>query len=145
MQTRVVVCAAHTPTPRATQDTPNLVILGPSHETQKRLAIASFLVRTPWSRDLYLHHDFVSAVLNDLFGIQVRFVPPPLPPLPPPSRLAPARTQTLMHIDTLALTPGAKRSMRSVERKRESPFSAVSRQSTPNTSLHTHTGGHVMD
>lgn len=39
-----------------------------------RLSIVSFLVRAPESlgRDRYLHHNFVVALLNDLFGIQSR-------------------------------------------------------------------------
>ena len=35
------------------------------------MPIASFLVRSPWSDDIVLHHYFVGAVLNDVFGIQV--------------------------------------------------------------------------
>jgi selenocysteine lyase/cysteine desulfurase len=48
---------------------PNLDILG-SH-TAERLSIVSFVVR--YGRDRpYLHHNFVVALLNDLFGIQSR-------------------------------------------------------------------------
>ncbi|HWO17329.1 MAG TPA: aminotransferase class V-fold PLP-dependent enzyme [Kofleriaceae bacterium] len=46
---------------------PNLVILG-DQDTQ-RLPIVSFLVR---HHGAYLHHDFVVALLDDLFGIQAR-------------------------------------------------------------------------
>ena len=47
---------------------PNLQILG-NLETQ-RLSIVSFVVKAPSGR--YLHHNFVVALLNDLFGIQAR-------------------------------------------------------------------------
>ena len=46
-----------------------LVVVGPHHVP--RLPIFSFLVRHPPS-GLLLHHNFVSALLNDLFGIQAR-------------------------------------------------------------------------
>ena len=46
-----------------------LVVVGPHHVP--RLPIFSFLVRHPPSR-LFLHHNFVCALLNDLFGIQAR-------------------------------------------------------------------------
>ncbi len=46
---------------------PSIEILG-SHEAE-RLSIVSFVVR---HRGRYLHHNFVVAVLNDLFGIQSR-------------------------------------------------------------------------
>uniref|UniRef100_A0A183SH95 Aminotran_5 domain-containing protein n=1 Tax=Schistocephalus solidus TaxID=70667 RepID=A0A183SH95_SCHSO len=48
---------------------PNLIVLGGSKV--KRLAIFSFLVRHTQSC-LFIHHDFVCALLNDLFGIQSR-------------------------------------------------------------------------
>ena len=48
---------------------PNLEILG-SLEAE-RLSIVSFVVRAAGS-DRYVHHNFVVAVLNDLFGIQSR-------------------------------------------------------------------------
>jgi hypothetical protein len=48
---------------------PNLMILG-SHAAE-RLSIVSFVVRDG-EPDRYLHHNFVVAVLNDLFGIQSR-------------------------------------------------------------------------
>ncbi len=46
---------------------PNIQILG--NPNAWRLSIVSFMVR---SGDKYLHHNFVVAVLNDLFGIQAR-------------------------------------------------------------------------
>jgi selenocysteine lyase/cysteine desulfurase len=46
---------------------PNIEILG--NVGARRLSIVSFVVR---HRDRYLHHNFVVAVLNDLFGIQSR-------------------------------------------------------------------------
>ncbi|WP_241003321.1 aminotransferase class V-fold PLP-dependent enzyme [Streptomyces sp. CB01881] len=49
------------------QDNPNIVILGAMHV--RRLPVVSFLVR---HEDRYLHHNFVVALLNDLFGIQAR-------------------------------------------------------------------------
>uniref|UniRef100_T1JEL5 tRNA(Ile)-lysidine/2-thiocytidine synthase N-terminal domain-containing protein n=1 Tax=Strigamia maritima TaxID=126957 RepID=T1JEL5_STRMM len=48
---------------------PNLILLG-SH-CAERLAIFSFVIRHPGT-ELYLHHNFVCALLNDLFGIQAR-------------------------------------------------------------------------
>ncbi|XP_077518736.1 uncharacterized protein LOC144128846 [Amblyomma americanum] len=53
----------------AWQNTPNLVVLG--SQTIRRLPIVSFLVRHPGT-GLFLHHNFVCAVLNDLYGIQAR-------------------------------------------------------------------------
>ncbi len=47
---------------------PNLGILG--NLEADRLSIVSFVVRRPSGR--FLHHNFVVAVLNDLFGIQAR-------------------------------------------------------------------------
>ncbi|MEV0675259.1 aminotransferase class V-fold PLP-dependent enzyme [Actinosynnema sp. NPDC050436] len=47
---------------------PEIEVLGDTGA--ERLPIVSFLVRGPSGR--FLHHDFVVAVLNDLFGIQVR-------------------------------------------------------------------------
>ncbi len=46
---------------------PNLYILG--NQSAWRLSIVSFVVR---HRKAYLHHNFVVALLNDLFGIQSR-------------------------------------------------------------------------
>ena len=50
------------------QAEPALEILG--NLDAERLSIVSFVVRTPAGR--YLHHNFVVALLNDLFGIQSR-------------------------------------------------------------------------
>jgi selenocysteine lyase/cysteine desulfurase len=47
---------------------PAIQLLG--SRTAERLSIVSFTVRRPGGR--YLHHNFVVAVLNDLFGIQAR-------------------------------------------------------------------------
>ena len=47
----------------------NLELLLPT--VSKRLPIFSFMIRVPKST-LYLHYNFVSAVLNDIFGIQTR-------------------------------------------------------------------------
>merc|ERR1719474_1409842 len=47
----------------------SLVILGPDSDFQ--LPIFSFLIKVP-ETGLYLHHNFVVALLNDLFGIQTR-------------------------------------------------------------------------
>jgi selenocysteine lyase/cysteine desulfurase len=62
---------------RAIQDwsaNPMLEILG--HPQAERLSIVSFVVRAPAGLQSgfrkYLHHNFVVAVLNDLFGIQAR-------------------------------------------------------------------------
>jgi selenocysteine lyase/cysteine desulfurase len=52
----------------AWQDEPGIEILG--NLDAERLSIVSFVVRAPSGR--YLHHNFVVAVLNDLFGIQSR-------------------------------------------------------------------------
>lgn len=52
----------------AWQGNPNLQILG--NVDAERLSILSFVVRRPRGR--YLHHNFVVAVLSDLFGIQSR-------------------------------------------------------------------------
>ncbi|MCB9704567.1 MAG: aminotransferase class V-fold PLP-dependent enzyme [Myxococcales bacterium] len=46
---------------------PRIKILG--NERARRLSIVSFVVRY---RERYLHHNFVVAILNDLFGIQSR-------------------------------------------------------------------------
>jgi selenocysteine lyase/cysteine desulfurase len=53
---------------RAWQENPYLTILG--NVDAKRLSILSFVVRRP--QGPYLHHNFVVALLNDLFGIQSR-------------------------------------------------------------------------
>src|SRR5262245_59838373 len=53
---------------QAWRKNPNLQILG--NTTAERLSILSFVVRRPGAK--YLHHNFVVALLNDLFGIQSR-------------------------------------------------------------------------
>ena len=50
------------------REEPSIEILG--NLSADRLSIVSFVVRTPSGR--YLHHNFVVALLNDLFGIQSR-------------------------------------------------------------------------
>ncbi|MFT3874582.1 MAG: aminotransferase class V-fold PLP-dependent enzyme [Nocardioides sp.] len=52
----------------AWQEEPTLELLG--NLDARRLSIVSFVVRGPSGR--YLHHNFVVALLNDLFGIQTR-------------------------------------------------------------------------
>ena len=52
----------------AWQEEPTIQILG--NLEARRLSIVSFVIRAP-SGD-YLHHNFVVALLNDLFGIQTR-------------------------------------------------------------------------
>jgi selenocysteine lyase/cysteine desulfurase len=52
---------------RRWEDVPAIEVLG-NHRSQ-RLSIVSFRIR---HRTQYLHHNFVVAVLNDLFGIQAR-------------------------------------------------------------------------
>jgi selenocysteine lyase/cysteine desulfurase len=47
---------------------PSMQVLG--NPEAERLSIVSFVIRRPGGR--YLHHNFVVAVLNDLFGIQSR-------------------------------------------------------------------------
>ena len=47
---------------------PAMEILG--NPAAKRLSIVSFVIRTPNGK--YLHHNFVVALLNDMFGIQTR-------------------------------------------------------------------------
>ncbi|KAF1761379.1 hypothetical protein GCK72_009635 [Caenorhabditis remanei] len=48
----------------------NLVLLGPV-TSDNRLPVFSFLIRDPNSQ-LFYHHNYISALLNDLFGIQTR-------------------------------------------------------------------------
>jgi len=61
----------------------NIAVLGPTHKTTNatatktiRLPIVSFLVRAPadivTGASRFLHHSFVCAVLNDVFGVQAR-------------------------------------------------------------------------
>lgn len=52
----------------AWSENPRIEILG--NVQAERLSIVSFVIRSP--RGPYLHHNFVVAVLNDLFGIQAR-------------------------------------------------------------------------
>lgn len=52
----------------AWSDTPNIEILG--NLDAERLSIISFVIRRPGGK--YLHHNFVVALLSDLFGIQSR-------------------------------------------------------------------------
>ena len=49
---------------------PELILLGCSSQNVKRLPTFSFMVRHP--RGTYLHHNFVCAILNDVFGVQAR-------------------------------------------------------------------------
>ncbi|KAL3265952.1 hypothetical protein HHI36_010140, partial [Cryptolaemus montrouzieri] len=49
---------------------PELILLGNNSPNLKRLPLFSFMVRHP--RGLFLHHNFICAVLNDIFGIQAR-------------------------------------------------------------------------
>ncbi|ORZ40953.1 pyridoxal phosphate-dependent transferase [Catenaria anguillulae PL171] len=53
---------------------PNVILLG--HPEVDRVPVFSFVVRSPYAaasgRALFLHHGFVSTILNDLFGIQTR-------------------------------------------------------------------------
>ncbi|KAF7987829.1 hypothetical protein HCN44_003692 [Aphidius gifuensis] len=49
---------------------PELILLGNTSHNVKRLPIFSFMVRHP--RGTFLHHNFVCAILNDVFGIQAR-------------------------------------------------------------------------
>ena len=53
---------------------PNIHLLGnpkAQSEHSDRLAVFSFLIYHPRSK-LYLHQNFVAALLNDVFGIQVK-------------------------------------------------------------------------
>jgi len=52
----------------AWRDNPNIMVLGST--SVERLSILSFLIRS--GADRYLHHNYVVALLNDLFGIQAR-------------------------------------------------------------------------
>lgn len=49
---------------------PELILLGSESATGRRLPIFSLMVKHP--RGTFLHHNFVCAVLNDVFGIQAR-------------------------------------------------------------------------
>nr|CAH7716425.1 unnamed protein product [Callosobruchus chinensis] len=49
---------------------PEIILLGNNSPNVKRIPVYSFMVRHP--RGIFLHHNFVCAVLNDVFGIQAR-------------------------------------------------------------------------
>ncbi|XP_068623060.1 uncharacterized protein [Battus philenor] len=49
---------------------PELILLGSESPTVRRLPIFSLMVKHP--RGTFLHHNFICAVLNDVFGIQAR-------------------------------------------------------------------------
>ncbi|XP_065205688.1 uncharacterized protein LOC135835380 isoform X2 [Planococcus citri] len=49
---------------------PEIILLGNGSRSVKRLPIFSFVVRHP--RGVFLHHNFICSVLNDVFGIQAR-------------------------------------------------------------------------
>lgn len=49
---------------------PEVILLGNGLHSPRRLPIFSFMVRHP--RGTFLHHNFVCAILNDVFGIQAR-------------------------------------------------------------------------
>ena len=51
------------------KNTENLELLLPN--VTNRLPIFSFLIKVPNTK-IYLHHNFISSILNDVFGIQVR-------------------------------------------------------------------------
>lgn len=53
----------------AWKDVPNLVLLG--NQTVQKLPIFSFKIYHPQT-GRFLHHNFVSTLLNDVFGIQAR-------------------------------------------------------------------------
>ncbi|KAG5670456.1 hypothetical protein PVAND_000719 [Polypedilum vanderplanki] len=47
---------------------PEIILIGPSSTVARRIPTISFLIKHP--RGTFLHHRFVVAVLNDVFGIQ---------------------------------------------------------------------------
>lgn len=49
---------------------PEIILLGNTSASLKRIPVFSFIVKHP--RGTFLHHNFISAVLNDVFGIQAR-------------------------------------------------------------------------
>lgn len=49
---------------------PEIILLGNNSPSLKRIPVFSFIVKHP--RGTFLHHNFVSAILNDVFGIQAR-------------------------------------------------------------------------
>ena len=54
----------------------NFVLLGNAFQDSKQyLPVLSFFIKSPKefeNSQLYLHHNFVASLLNDLFGIQAR-------------------------------------------------------------------------
>eukprot|EP00797_Seminavis_robusta_P025750 Sro454_g146380.1 Cysteine desulfurase (440) ;mRNA; f:43210-44529 len=52
------------------QQNSNIVLLGSTNAN--RVPIVSFLVKAPGTSGSFIHHNFVVALLNDLFGIQAR-------------------------------------------------------------------------
>ena len=52
----------------------NFILLGNGFQDPHRhLPVLSFMIKSPINKsDLFLHHNFVCALLNDLFGIQAR-------------------------------------------------------------------------
>nr|CAH7716424.1 unnamed protein product [Callosobruchus chinensis] len=67
-------CANHSTTNGENQQhirtIPEIILLGNNSPNVKRIPVYSFMVRHP--RGIFLHHNFVCAVLNDVFGIQAR-------------------------------------------------------------------------
>ena len=59
----------HSKVHKAWNEVPELILLGP--EKCPKLPVFSFVIKQTDS-GLYLHHNFVCALLNDLFGIQSR-------------------------------------------------------------------------
>ncbi|CAI5445360.1 unnamed protein product [Caenorhabditis angaria] len=55
---------------RTFKEEENLILLGPATR-RERIPVFSFLVKEPKS-GLFFHHNYISALLNDLFGIQTR-------------------------------------------------------------------------
>ncbi|CAI2347494.1 unnamed protein product [Caenorhabditis sp. 36 PRJEB53466] len=53
------------------KEIPNLELLGPKTTLPERLPVFSFLIRNP-DTNLFYHHNYISVLLNDLFGIQTR-------------------------------------------------------------------------
>ena len=51
----------------------NFILLGNGFQDPHRhLPVLSFMIKSLPNSDLFLHHNFVCAILNDLFGIQAR-------------------------------------------------------------------------
>ena len=49
---------------------PEIILLGNGSSSSRKIPVFSFLIRHP--RGTFLHHNFVCAILNDVFGIQAR-------------------------------------------------------------------------